>query len=58
MNMMGMPLLAWIVFYALVLLMLVADLRMFGRKGEHEVNEATVSSCPTDSWNSRQMTSC
>ena len=55
-----MPLLAWIVFYALVLLMLVADLRMFGRKGEHEVNvnEATVSSCPTDSWNSRQMTSC
>lgn len=38
MNMMGMPLLAWIVFYALVLLMLVADLRMFGRKGEHEVN--------------------
>ena len=39
----GMPLWAWIVFYALVLIMLVADLKMFGRKGEHEVNvnEAT-----------------
>lgn len=34
----GMPLWAWIVFYALVLIMLVADLKMFGRKGEHEVN--------------------
>ena len=33
-----MPLWAWIVFYALVLIMLVADLKMFGRKGEHEVN--------------------
>ena len=29
---------AWIVFYVLVSLMLVADLKMFGRKGEHEVN--------------------
>ena len=29
---------AWIVFYVLVLLMLVADLKMFGRKGQHEVN--------------------
>ena len=35
---MGLPLWAWIVFYALVLLMLVADLKMFGRKGQHEVN--------------------
>ena len=35
---MGMPLWAWIVFYVLVLLMLVADLRMFGKKGQHEVN--------------------
>ena len=33
-----MPLWAWIVFYALVLIMLIADLKMFGRKGEHEVN--------------------
>ena len=29
---------AWIVFYVLVLLMLVVDLKMFGRKGQHEVN--------------------
>ena len=36
--MMGQPLWAWIVFYVLVLLMLVADLKMFGRKGQHEVN--------------------
>jgi tellurite resistance protein TerC len=35
---MGMPLWAWIVFYALVLLMLIADLKMFGKKGQHEVN--------------------
>lgn len=35
---MGMPLWAWIVFYVAVLLMLVIDLRMFGRKGQHEVN--------------------
>ncbi len=34
----GMPLWTWIIFYALVLIMLVADLKMFGRKGEHEVN--------------------
>ncbi len=38
MNLMGMPLWAWIVFYVLVLLMLVVDLKMFGRKGQHEVN--------------------
>lgn len=35
---MGMPIWAWIVFYVLVLLMLVADLKMFGKKGQHEVN--------------------
>ena len=33
MNINGMPLWAWIVFYALVLIMLIADLKMFGRKG-------------------------
>ena len=38
MDLMGLPLWAWIIFYALVLLMLVADLKMFGRKGQHEVN--------------------
>ena len=38
MDLMGMPLWAWIVFYVLVLLMLVADLKMFGKKGQHEVN--------------------
>ena len=35
---MGMPLWAWIVFYVAVLVMLVIDLKMFGRKGQHEVN--------------------
>ena len=29
---------AWIVFYALVFIMLIADLKMFGKKGQHEVN--------------------
>ena len=38
MEIMGLPMWAWIVFYILVLLMLVADLKMFGRKGQHEVN--------------------
>lgn len=33
-----MPLWAWILFYAMVLLMLVVDLKMFGKKGQHEVN--------------------
>lgn len=37
MNLMVLPLWAWIVFYVLVLLMLVADLKMFGKKGQHEV---------------------
>jgi tellurite resistance protein TerC len=34
---MGMPLWAWIVFYVLVFIMLIADLKMFGKKGQHEV---------------------
>ena len=38
MELVELPLWAWIVFYLLVLLMLVADLKMFGRKGQHEVN--------------------
>ncbi len=38
MNLMVLPLWAWIVFYVLVLLMLVADLKMFGKEGQHEVN--------------------
>jgi len=37
---MGMPVWAWIVFYILVLLMLIADLKMFGKKGQHEVGIA------------------
>ncbi|WP_027450614.1 TerC family protein [Xylanibacter brevis] len=32
------PLWAWIVFYVLVFIMLIADLKMFGKKGEHEVS--------------------
>ena len=35
---MVLPLWAWIVFYVLVLLMLLADLKMFGKNGQHEVN--------------------
>ena len=38
MILMGMPLWAWIVFYVLVFAMLIVDLKMFARKGEHEVN--------------------
>ncbi len=37
MILMGMPLWAWVLFYILVLIMLIADLKMFGRKGQHEV---------------------
>ncbi len=37
MDLMGMPLWAWIVFYAFVLLMLIVDLKMFGKNGQHEV---------------------
>ena len=32
------PLWAWIIFYVLVLIMLIIDLKMFGKKGQHEVN--------------------
>ena len=32
------PFWAWIVFYVLVFIMLIADLKMFGKKGEHEVS--------------------
>jgi tellurite resistance protein TerC len=35
---MGLPLWAWIVFYLLVFVMLIVDLKMFGKKGEHEVS--------------------
>ena len=35
---MGMPLWAWIVFYVLVFIMLIVDLKMFGKKGQHEVS--------------------
>ena len=38
MIVMGMPVWAWIVFYVAVLVMLIVDLKMFGRKGQHEVN--------------------
>lgn len=31
------PLWAWILFYVLVFIMLIADLKMFGKKGQHEV---------------------
>ena len=32
------PLWGWITFYVLVILMLIADLKMFGKKGQHEVS--------------------
>ena len=32
------PLWGWIVFYILVILMLIVDLRMFGKNGQHEVS--------------------
>ncbi|MBR6494983.1 MAG: hypothetical protein IKT22_06960, partial [Prevotella sp.] len=37
MHSIGIPLWAWVVFYVSVVLMLVADLKMFTRNGEHEV---------------------
>ena len=33
-----MPLWAWIVFYVLVFIMLIVELKMFGKKGQHEVS--------------------
>jgi tellurite resistance protein TerC len=38
MDLMILPLWAWIVFYLLVFVMLILDLKMFSRKGEHEVS--------------------
>ncbi|MCR5817620.1 MAG: TerC family protein [Prevotella sp.] len=38
MFMVTLPLWIWILFYILVFVMLIVDLRMFGKKGEHEVN--------------------
>ena len=38
MKVINMPIWAWILFYVLVLVMLVIDLKSFGRKGQHEVN--------------------
>ena len=38
MELMGMPLWTWVVFYILVFIMLIIDLKMFARKGEHEVS--------------------
>ena len=37
MDLISIPLWAWLVFYVLVVVMLVADLKMFGKKGQHEV---------------------
>ena len=37
MDVVSMPTWTWVLFYVLVALMLVADLKMFARKGEHEV---------------------
>ena len=38
MEIISMPLWAWILFYVLVIVMLYADLKLFGRKGQHEVS--------------------
>ena len=38
MEVISMPLWAWILFYVLVLIMLAIDLKSFGRKGQHEVS--------------------
>ena len=38
MEVISMPMWAWILFYALVIVMLYADLKLFGRKGQHEVS--------------------
>ena len=47
MEVISMPLWAWILFYALVIVMLYADLKLFGRKGQHEVSikEALLMTC-------------
>lgn len=38
MEVISMPMWAWVLFYALVIVMLYADLKLFGRKGQHEVS--------------------
>ena len=38
MDVVSMPLWAWILFYVLVFIMLVIDLKSFGKKGQHEVS--------------------
>ena len=38
MSTLALPIWAWIVFYVMVLIMLLADLKMFGKKGQHEVS--------------------
>ena len=38
MEVIVMPIWAWILFYVLVLVMLVIDLKSFGKKGQHEVD--------------------
>lgn len=38
MEVISMPMWAWILFYALVIVILYADLKLFGRKGQHEVS--------------------
>lgn len=38
MEVVNIPLWAWLLFYVLVFLMLVIDLKSFGRKGQHEVS--------------------
>lgn len=38
MEIINIPLWAWIVFYVLVFIMLIIDLKSFGRKGQHEVS--------------------
>ena len=38
MEVISMPVWAWVLFYVLVLVMLVIDLKSFGKKGQHEVS--------------------
>ena len=47
MSMAIIPLWGWIVFYILVILMLIVDLKMFGKNGQHEVSvsEALKMTC-------------
>ena len=38
MEMVHIPIWAWILFYVLVFIMLLIDLKSFGKKGQHEVS--------------------